>query len=40
MIITVLTGCSVFRDAGTELGKDFVGMQAEFARLYFKENSQ
>jgi len=40
LIAFVLTGCSVFHDARDELRKDIIGVQAEFARLYNKENSQ
>ena len=40
LIVLVLSGCSVFRDARDEFRKDIVGMQSEFARLYSKEKSQ
>lgn len=40
ILLILLPGCSVFRDAREELQKDVTGMQAEFARLYVKEKSQ
>ena len=40
LIVLVLSGCSVFRDARDELRKDIIGVQTEFARLYNKEKSQ
>jgi hypothetical protein len=40
LIVFVLTGCSVFRDARDEFKKDVTGLQTEFARLYSKEKSQ
>ena len=40
LILFVLTGCSVFRDARDELKKDITGVQTEFARLYVKEKSE
>jgi hypothetical protein len=40
LIVFVLTGCSVFRDARDEFRKDITVVQSEFARLYNKENSQ
>jgi hypothetical protein len=40
LMLFVLTGCSVFHDARDEFQKDITGVQAEFARLYNKENSQ
>ena len=40
LVLFVLTGCSVFQDARNEFQKDITGVQADFARLYNKENSQ
>jgi hypothetical protein len=40
LVVFALTGCSVFHDARDEFRKDVMGVQAEFARLYNKENSQ
>jgi hypothetical protein len=40
VIVVMLAGCSVFRDAGDEFRKDITGVQSEFARLWDKEKSQ
>ena len=40
VILILLTGCSVMKDARDELQKDVTGLQTEFARLYVKEKSQ
>ena len=40
LIVFVLTGCSVFRDARDELRKDVTVIKSEFARLYSKEKLQ
>ena len=40
LIVVMLTGCSVMKDARDEFKKDVTGLQTEFARLYVKEKSQ
>lgn len=40
VIVVMLTGCSVMKDARDEFKKDVTGLQTEFARLYVKEKSQ
>lgn len=40
VIVIMLTGCSVMKDARDEFKKDITGVQSEFARLYVKEKSQ
>ena len=40
LIVLLLTGCSVFRDAKDEFGKDLTVVKSEFARLYSKEKSE
>lgn len=40
VIAFLLTGCSVFRDAGNELGKDLTGLKREFSQLYLREKLQ
>jgi len=40
VLLVILTGCSILRDARDEIGKDIVVMQEEFARISNKEKQQ